>query len=420
MSRIKYFLLQYVKDTENAIKNIELANEYFRIGHYAAALSFFLRGAERTFNKELQYYSLLKMARCLEIADNRTHTVKSCYQHCITILPNRPEAYYYLSRIYEKAHDWTAAYVAANQGILFGINDHKIQYSDLLDYPGKQGLYFQKAIAAWWWGKNKETKDILQYLSISYKDSLNNDFKEVIQHNITRIGSSIPAKKYKKYQHNNLKFKFSNSELIESNYSQVYQDLFVLAVLDGKQKGTYLEIGSGDPFITNNTALLEKNYAWKGCGVEVQANLVEKYKNERANSIICEDARNVDYLKVLKNIDILKNNIIDYLQVDCEPAKVTYEVLLKIPFDKYKFRVITFEHDFYSDIDKVYRDNSRLYLSKLGYTLLVNDICSDNEKRYSFEDWWIHKDLVNNDTINNMYKNDLRVYTDPEEYFGFK
>ena len=34
------------------------------------------------------------------------------------------------------------------------------------------------------------------------------------------------------------------------------QDMFVLTVLNGKTNGTYLEIGSGDPFIGSNTALL--------------------------------------------------------------------------------------------------------------------------------------------------------------------
>jgi hypothetical protein len=35
----------------------------------------------------------------------------------------------------------------------------------------------------------------------------------------------------------------------------------------------------------------------------------------------------------------------DYLQLDCDPPSVTYDILTKIPFDEHKFAVITYEHD---------------------------------------------------------------------------
>jgi hypothetical protein len=98
----------------------------------------------------------------------------------------------------------------------------------------------------------------------------------------------------------------------------------------------------------------------------------------------------LDYSLILsENFD---SDIIDYLQLDIEPPKNTFDAMLSIPFEKYKFRVITYEHDHYVDLTKSYREKSRRYLSSLGYTLVVNDVSPSGE--CSFEDWWVMEDLV--------------------------
>jgi len=86
--------------------------------------------------------------------------------------------------------------------------------------------------------------------------------------------------------------------------------------------------------------------------------------------------------KYLKNL--LGTVLFEYLQLDCEPAKNTFEALLSIPFDKYRFAVITYEHDWYTD-DKTYRDKSRKYLQMMGYQLVVSNISLDYKS--PFEDW---------------------------------
>lgn len=63
-----------------------------------------------------------------------------------------------------------------------------------------------------------------------------------------------------------------------------------------------------------------------------------------------------------------------------------------IPLDKYKFAVITLEHDYYADITKLYRDASREYLLSKGYKLAVTNISPNDNCPY--EDWWIHPDLI--------------------------
>jgi len=61
-------------------------------------------------------------------------------------------------------------------------------------------------------------------------------------------------------------FKGSNS--LETNYSEVFQDIFVLQCLNGKKGGTYLEIGAGDPINGSNTYLLEKELEWTGLSID--------------------------------------------------------------------------------------------------------------------------------------------------------
>ncbi|BCU93551.1 MAG: hypothetical protein CM15mV2_1710 [uncultured marine virus] len=70
--------------------------------------------------------------------------------------------------------------------------------------------------------------------------------------------------------------------------------------------------------------------------------------------------------------------------------------MLKINLDKYKFAVITFEHDKYNDGDSV-QNESRQYLQDRGYILIVDDISVDDQ--HPFEDWWAHPDLVDGNII---------------------
>ena len=77
----------------------------------------------------------------------------------------------------------------------------------------------------------------------------------------------------KTYDIKNHKFlinKYNGSEEISKNYSQVYQDFFILTVLDGLKGGTYLEIGSADWIHGSNTYLLETNFDWVGTSIDIQ------------------------------------------------------------------------------------------------------------------------------------------------------
>jgi len=195
-----------------------------------------------------------------------------------------------------------------------------------------------------------------------------------------------------------LRYKFKNSQSINrNNFSQCYQDMFVLCMTDGKMNGTYVEIGAGHPIISNNTALLESLYQWKGIGLEIKEHEANLYNDQRQNFIALGDALEADYAALFEEVEL--GPVFDYLQVDCEPAQVTFDALKKVDLSKFKFATITFEHDSYNDGPEV-RDASREYLESFGYVLIADNISVDDQ--HPFEDWWAHPDLVPSHTIDAM------------------
>lgn len=414
MSELKSLLKAFINDIDNPVTNAEVADYYYALMQFASALTFYLRCAERTDNTNLQYYCLIKMGKCLENTGKRVTLVKSCFNHAINIDPTRPEAYYFLSRNYERNKEWIPSYTIANIGLQVADDSKLDKFSTALEYTGKWNLLFEKAVAAWWWGKSNESRELFYSLNSEYYDQLDEIHKKCVKTNITAIGAGHVPTYYTSDNYNKLRFKFNNSVKINRNHSQVFQDMFVLSMLDGKRHGTYLEIGSADPMYGNNTYLLEKLYNWTGIGLDYNLKFVEKYKTKRKNKVLLANALEVDYNALLEEIAV--DNTIDYLQLDCEPAEITYAALLKIPFNKYKFAVITYEHDYYADSTKSFREKSREYLKNLGYLLVVNDICADDKNLCNFEDWWVHPELVDTRILSIMSDNNLNNYKNPQQY----
>lgn len=263
-------------------------------------------------------------------------------------------------------------------------------------------------------GDEDGARKIFQLLIHKYNQELNSTQKEHITKEVLRLGCGpieICRVPYNS-KTTKLRYEFANYELIEHNYSQVAQDLFVLIINDGKKNGTYLEIGSGDPFHLSNTALLELKFGWFGKGIEWNQDLANRHKTNRKNEVMCVNALTVDYEKLLSSIS--NDGIVDYLQLDCEPSNVTYEVMKMINFNKFKFRVITYEHDHYVDVSQLYRNKSRKFLQENGYLLAVNDVSPTNW--CNFEDWWIHPDLIDKETMEKIIDNDLGTIKEISKY----
>jgi hypothetical protein len=186
--------------------------------------------------------------------------------------------------------------------------------------------------------------------------------------------------------------------------SQSGQDLFVVAMLQGMKRKSFLEIGCHQPKYSNNTYILEKFFRYSGVSIDIEydtdwsinahLNITERsWPLCRPDSIWHKtDALTFDYSSL--------PDYFDYLQVDIDPATASYTVLEKICKNK-RFAVITFEHDDWQSSELHIKDKSRNYLLSLGYELVVNDVgvMDDKNGLVSFEDWWAHPDYVDRHII---------------------
>jgi FkbM family methyltransferase len=393
-------VLDYVQEPENPELNYRVALLYEQLGQWAAALSFFLRTAERTPDKNLTYECLIKIGLMFDRPRGRGNSVRGMYKKAMLICPTRPEAYFLLARHYEREKDYVSSYTWACLGEQFSDIDSPPLRS-WIEYPGRYAIKFEKAVAGWWWGHEKESRRLFRELAEEYHGLMDDPHAQATYNNIANLGigrEEVTHKKYKPEMWSKLRYQFNGSGNIKSTHGQVYQDLFVLACLDGKRNGRYLEIGSAGPYYGNNTALLEEEFGWYGVGIDFDEKFVKDYREKRKNKILHSNALEVDYNNLLSELAV--NGVVDYLQLDCEPSSVTYDIMTKIPFDKFKFAVITYEHDHYLDRSKSYRKKSRDFLTSRGYELVVSDVSPEGHS--SFEDWYVHPDLVDRKIIDRM------------------
>jgi hypothetical protein len=123
---------------------------------------------------------------------------------------------------------------------------------------------------------------------------------------------------------------------------------------------------------------------------------------------VIKDATKIDYLELFKTNNVPET--VDYLQIDLEVDNESTLKVIKLfdkyIFDKYKFAIITFEHDFYRGDFYDTRYISRQILHKRGYVLLFPDVGIGIDTNFSsFEDWWVHPDLVDDEFIKKHYNN---------------
>ena len=239
-----------------------------------------------------------------------------------------------------------------------------------------------------------------------------------------------------------LKVKFKGSDLITENYSEVFQDIFILQCFDGKKNGTYLEIGAGDPIKGNNTYLLSDKFGWEGLsidygyddwnddvvitadGKEFSWEEFKEYWNKiwfkdrkiEDRLLLC-DALSCDYIKLVD--DGVIPPVIDYLQLDIDKGidhcDINYELLRKIPFDNIDFKVITYEHNTYDARYGKLAWESRHYLESKGYVLIAGNIANIDNKPY--EDWWVNLKYINE--INPSIIRNTFEYSLPAEKYMF-
>ena len=188
------------------------------------------------------------------------------------------------------------------------------------------------------------------------------------------------------------------------SFSQAGQDNFVMLALGGKRDGSFLEIGASDAISLSNTYLLEREFGWFGLSVDIS--LLSKlsfWKAKRESRLVLGDATKLDYGKHLRRHNFPKT--LDYLSLDIEPMTNTLRALGQVLASGFRFRVITYETDFYdpatarSQAEHV-QSESRGLLAEAGYTLVAGDVCAT--EGMPFEDWWVDSREIDKKTMSAM------------------
>jgi hypothetical protein len=370
MDSLKAELHTFIDDPMDPTNNYNMGIEYYEKKQYAAAFSHFMRASERSDDTRFATRSLLYASKSMGSQGGRDAKELDLIAHALSIGYKYPEVHCIKAMYHSWRKDWTQCYATCCMAL--ELTDTYEVDEPFLDYSGKESILNQKAMAEYHRARYNDSR-------ATYNSILDMDISDWLRRQIQSKMKEFPEP-------------YSEPITWDYNHSQIFQDVFVETVMDKKENGTYLEIGAGNYKFGNNTLMLEEKYGWKGVSLEWNKDLVYKFNTNRKNQCICADATKVDYTEILKDLP----NTIDYLQLDCDPPSVTFEILKLIPFDTHQFNVITYEHDYYNDPTKSFRQKSRDYLTSKGYILAVGDVTADREEQMNFEDWWVHPSMVSN------------------------
>ena len=167
-------LSEYVNDNESPVTNFNLGLEYEFIGQGSSAIGFYLRSAERGNDSLISYESLIHMGYIFDGQGKRGRTALSCWRLATTLMPKRPEAYYYISRYHNWHNDYDQGYTLSSMALEFCDFDSEKLYCTYYIDPSKYELClkFEKGLSGWWWGKVEESKSILLNLYNEHLDEL--------------------------------------------------------------------------------------------------------------------------------------------------------------------------------------------------------------------------------------------------------
>jgi len=190
--------------------------------------------------------------------------------------------------------------------------------------------------------------------------------------------------------------------LKKHSVSQLGQDLWVLEQTNYKRNGFFVEFGATDGVLLSNTWLLEKEFGWRGICAEPNPKFIDQLKRNRNCTVssACIGAKTGEQVKfifadafggmqqhlnedmhgnkrqayvdtegysILETIslnDFLEQHgapvDINYLSIDTEGSE--YEILKSFPFDRWRIRLMTIEHNF---TDR--RSDIRTLMEQNGY-----------------------------------------------------
>jgi len=200
--------------------------------------------------------------------------------------------------------------------------------------------------------------------------------------------------------------------------SQLKQDIFVLLETGFKRNGFFVEFGATNGIDLSNTYLLEKRFGWNGILAEPATCWHEELKKNRTASIEIdcvwvESGKSLNFnmvsdaelstinkfndrdhhanlrqqgtnyqVKTISLLDLLvKYNApknIDFLSIDTEGSE--FDILSAFDFDQYTISIITCEHNFTHDRQKIYE-----LLTSKGYQRKFHGVSR-------WDDWYVRAD----------------------------
>ena len=179
------YIKKYLTSPEDPENNYWLGWEYEKLGQNAAALSYYLRCAELSTDKDLVYECLLKTWLCVHRSQRRPWYEEQQLVMALTQNPKRPEAYFLLSRLYEGKGDWKKCYYYSSTGLEMCDFDRPKLRTDV-DYPGDFSLLFQKAFSSWYVGQREDAKRL--WLQVSKDPTITPHYLNIAQSNVQKLG----------------------------------------------------------------------------------------------------------------------------------------------------------------------------------------------------------------------------------------
>jgi FkbM family methyltransferase len=204
---------------------------------------------------------------------------------------------------------------------------------------------------------------------------------------------------------------------LKMSKSQLGQDIFVLANLNFKKNGFFVEFGATNGVDFSNTLVMEKLFSWNGILSEpaktwhrnltlnrdtfIDFNAVWKNSNsvlmfnevDSAEYSTIKDFSNVDMHSEIRSygksyevntislLDLLLKydapSKIDYLSIDTEGSEL--DILESFDFEQYSFSVITVEHNYTDSRNRIYQ-----LLKSNGYKRVYENISQ-------FDDWYVYE-----------------------------
>ena len=194
MNTLQILLEKFINEPEDNLNKFWLGREYEQMGHASSAMGYFLSVAENTDSDLLAYECLLRKAICFRKQGDREAHVRNSLLLAVSLLPERPEAHYLLSVLYEVSKvsrdedKWQQMYAWARTGENISKNFKGPSLLTDVGYLGDSLFLFQQAVCLWWMGRFSDSEKMFLYLKDT--KALNSYYQKCIESNLTSIKGS--------------------------------------------------------------------------------------------------------------------------------------------------------------------------------------------------------------------------------------